>query len=383
MPDLTLSAAMDSFLSEEDPANVFLPLAGGTMDSGADINFANASRLREGLTDAGNGGAGGIAMVCSLDYEFKWEAGRLYVMGQDGFTIRVEMFGFTAVPTATDDDTKGYIVGSRRILDSGVSYTCTDSTTDAAVWQLDSINLVSGQGIYWSDVGENAYLEATGDSMGVGNVDEFYINAPFSANEGINVAEGYGINVDYIYDGGVPLNYLSMVDGEIGQYSGISTPSINWVNRTLHDAAGTESASFGNSNFQISAADGLVVTNGLRELTSTLIIDLTNRQLIDSSGAIALDWSSYLSTSMQFATTSYIDASLGYVSSGYAPAALPYGAIFSPTAVASLPATPAEGTVCYVNDADTPAIGSAVVDGSTDKCLVCYNGTDWIVTSLL
>jgi len=114
-----------------------LPLAGGTMDDGADIIFHNGSKLREGTTDAGLGGNKGIAQVCSIDYELKWEAGRLYVMGQDGFTIRVEQYGFSAVPTATDDATKGYVVGSRRILDNGDAYTCTDSTTDAAVWSLE------------------------------------------------------------------------------------------------------------------------------------------------------------------------------------------------------------------------------------------------------
>jgi hypothetical protein len=114
------------------------------MDAGADINFANASRLREGLTDAGNGGAGGVALVCSLDYEFKWEAGRLYVMGQDGFTIRVEQYGFSTAPTATDDDTKGYVVGSRRILDDGTIYLCTDATEDAAVWLVTSIKIEGG-----------------------------------------------------------------------------------------------------------------------------------------------------------------------------------------------------------------------------------------------
>ena len=113
-----------------------LPLAGGTMDDGADIVFYNGSKLREGTTNAGLGGNKGIAQVCSIDYELKWEAGRLYVMGQDGFTIRVEQYGFSSVPTATDDDTKGYIVGSRRILDNGNAYTCTDSTVDAALWSL-------------------------------------------------------------------------------------------------------------------------------------------------------------------------------------------------------------------------------------------------------
>ena len=115
----------------------FLPLAGGTMDAGADIAFANGSKLREGTTNAGLGGNGGIAQICSIDYELKWEAGRLYVMGQDGFTIRVEQYGFNVAPTATDDATKGYIVGSRRILDDGVAYTCTDSTEDAAVWRRE------------------------------------------------------------------------------------------------------------------------------------------------------------------------------------------------------------------------------------------------------
>jgi hypothetical protein len=114
---------------------IYLPLAGGTMDDDAVITFDNGSRLKEGTTNAGANG--GIAQVCSIDYELKWEAGRLFVMQQDGFTIRVEQYGFTAVPTATDDDTKGYIVGSRRILDSGVAYICTDNTTDAAVWRLD------------------------------------------------------------------------------------------------------------------------------------------------------------------------------------------------------------------------------------------------------
>jgi hypothetical protein len=145
MSDLILSSAMDAFLAEttdEDQKSTILsgigalPVAGGTMESGAAINFANGSRLREGLTDAGNGGANGVALVCSLDYEFKWEAGRLYVMEQDGFTIRVEQYGFNNIPSTADDETKGYVVGSRRILDDGSTYVCTDSTEEAAVWVL-------------------------------------------------------------------------------------------------------------------------------------------------------------------------------------------------------------------------------------------------------
>jgi hypothetical protein len=145
--DLTAAESL-ALIGAATPASVSAQIAAGfTLVPEATINFANSSRLREGLTDAGNGGAGGIALVCSLDYEFKWEAGRLYVMGQDGFTIRVEQYGLSAVPTATDDDTKGYVVGSRRILDNGLIYLCTDATEDAAVWVDVTAIKIEGGGI--------------------------------------------------------------------------------------------------------------------------------------------------------------------------------------------------------------------------------------------
>lgn len=116
-----------------------LPLAGGTMGEDAVITFANNSRLKEGTTDAGLGGAGGIAMVCSLDYEMKWEAGRLYIMEQDGFTIRVELFSTT--PDINDDASKGYSVNSIRITTSGISYKCIDANLGGAIWEIVDINI--------------------------------------------------------------------------------------------------------------------------------------------------------------------------------------------------------------------------------------------------
>jgi nitrogen fixation protein len=112
-----------------------------SISDGDEITFDNGSRIRKGLTDSGNGGAKGVALVCSLDYELKWEAGRQYVMQQDGFTIREVSHNFTIVPTATDDDTKGFVIGSRWILDNGDVYECTDATEDDAVWELTTIDL--------------------------------------------------------------------------------------------------------------------------------------------------------------------------------------------------------------------------------------------------
>jgi hypothetical protein len=110
------------------------------------VLFDNTSTLRKGTIDAGYGGAKGIAQICSVGYELKWEAGRLYVMGDGGTTIREVSHNFTTTPSATDDNTKGFIVGSRWILDNGDLYVCTDVTTATAVWTLQTIDAVPTDG---------------------------------------------------------------------------------------------------------------------------------------------------------------------------------------------------------------------------------------------
>jgi len=106
--------------------------------AGSGILLDNTSRLREGTIDAGFGGSKGIAQICAVGYELKWEAGRLYVMDGNGLLIRHSLYNFTTVPSVNEDDTKGYYVGSLWSLDDGSIYTCIDSTTGAAVWNLNS-----------------------------------------------------------------------------------------------------------------------------------------------------------------------------------------------------------------------------------------------------
>jgi hypothetical protein len=140
------------------------------ISDGDEISFDNGSRIRKGLTDAGNGGAKGVALVCSLDYELKWEAGRLYVMQQDGFTIREVSNNFTITPAATDDISKGFIVGSRWILDDGDLYICTDNTSTAAVWELQVIGTQNLQNV--TDLGStttNAINVQLGDDYSIVN----------------------------------------------------------------------------------------------------------------------------------------------------------------------------------------------------------------------
>jgi len=106
--------------------------------TGAGILLDNTSRLREGTIDAGFGGSKGIAQICAVGYELKWEAGRLYVMDGNGLLIRHSLYNFTTVPSVNEDDTKGYYAGSLWTLDDGTIYICSDSTTGAAVWYLNS-----------------------------------------------------------------------------------------------------------------------------------------------------------------------------------------------------------------------------------------------------
>lgn len=107
--------------------------------TGAGLVFNNGAKVKEGVTNGSLGGYNGVALVCSIDYELKWEAGRLYVMQQDGFTIREVSHQFNNAPTIYDDITKGYVVGSRWLLDDGTLYVCTDNTDDTAVWELQVI----------------------------------------------------------------------------------------------------------------------------------------------------------------------------------------------------------------------------------------------------
>jgi hypothetical protein len=120
--------------------------ASGANDINFDINqgiyFANTSRLREGKIDAGLGGAKGIAQICAVGYELKWEAGRLYVMDGTGDKIRWSLYNFDIAPDVNDDSTKGYYVGSRWTLDDGTVYVCSDVTTGAAVWAIQKYNFI-------------------------------------------------------------------------------------------------------------------------------------------------------------------------------------------------------------------------------------------------
>ena len=149
-------------------------------DAGQGILFANSSRLTEGTIDAGLGGSKGIAQICALGYELKWEGGVLYVMDNVGTIIRWSLYNFTTTPTVNDDDTKGYAVGSRWTLDDGSVYLCSDASTGAAVWTLQTSSvptlaqvLASGNtanNLDIIDIDKLDFNTATSDTVGAGQM---------------------------------------------------------------------------------------------------------------------------------------------------------------------------------------------------------------------
>ena len=67
----------------------YLPLSGGNM-SGAIFfgEYSYSPRITQGLYDASRGGLSGISLVCSLDYDFNWQAGWITALEQDRLTPR-------------------------------------------------------------------------------------------------------------------------------------------------------------------------------------------------------------------------------------------------------------------------------------------------------
>ncbi len=66
----------------------FLPLAGGTMTGNIVFDETGGQFIGKGLVDTERGGSYGISLVCSVGYQFNWQAGWVLATEQDGTTPR-------------------------------------------------------------------------------------------------------------------------------------------------------------------------------------------------------------------------------------------------------------------------------------------------------
>ena len=259
-------------------------LVEGNITDGTDISISdgdkivldNGANLKKGTTDAGLGGTKGIALRCAVDYELKWEAGRLYVMGGDGFTIREVSHNFTTTPTATDDDTKGFVIDSRWILDNGDVYVCTDDTTGAAVWEL--VN--TGTTPTLQQVTDNGNNETTNDVI-------------VKDSESKLSLRPRSINFDDLDDeGGTVLKFeqtsvvnqeviIRGLSGTMALLSDITTPTLQEV--TDEGAITTNTITIGSlaDNYSIISPDTIGTVNAIDALHETYAY-------LDNSGSLNL-----------------------------------------------------------------------------------------------
>ena len=167
----------------------YLPLAGGTMTG--DIIFGTAGQyIGEGNFDTERGGVNGLSLVCSVGYEFNWQAGwlttteqnsatprPLYLDGEAGTSLRVWQSSVNSGATLTVDD---LIFGTTVV---------EDSETWANV-------IFNNNGVTWSDweFGTKSYYQPLGFQLfGLGTNNPINIIGGFSSeNPYISLQPDYG-----------------------------------------------------------------------------------------------------------------------------------------------------------------------------------------------
>jgi nitrogen fixation protein len=184
------------------------------ISDGDKIVLDNGANLKKGTTDAGLGGTKGIALRCAVDYELKWEAGRLYVMGGDGFTIREVSHNFTTIPTENDDDSKGFVVGSRWILDNGEVYLCGDATTGFAVWEI-------------VNTGTTPTLQDV-TSLGNETTNDIIVGVPGDSStiSPSSIGVQSGLDSSYMLPGGIYAQFFNTAGDGQNEYVGITYQQI-------------------------------------------------------------------------------------------------------------------------------------------------------------
>lgn len=183
-------------------------------DTGVGILLDNGSRLREGTTNANLGGYNGIAQICSASYELKWEAGRLYYMEQNGFTIREVTHNFTFTPAITDDASKGFVIGSRWSLDNGDVYVCSDATNGAAVWALQAaggVTSVTGSAPLSSSGGATPDISITQSDA---STDGYLSSTDWNTFDG-KFDVPTGTNADYLDGTGTPTTFPTIPAAQV------------------------------------------------------------------------------------------------------------------------------------------------------------------------
>ena len=122
----------------------FLPLSGGNMSGAIAFGpYSYSQRIDGGLYDASRGGLSGISLVCSVDYDFNWQAGWITALEQDRLTPRPLYIDSGAGTTAKVWDGSS----NTGVIISHTGITFADGTTQTTASAFDSTKLPLSGGV--------------------------------------------------------------------------------------------------------------------------------------------------------------------------------------------------------------------------------------------
>ena len=108
-------------------AGNYLPLSGGTMTGPISFSYPYGSKLDQGIYDSSRGGLSGISLVCSVNYDFNWQAGWITALEQDRLTPRPLYIDSGAGTSLRVWDGRNYPTSGIEISHSQITF--ADNTT--------------------------------------------------------------------------------------------------------------------------------------------------------------------------------------------------------------------------------------------------------------
>ena len=205
----------------------YLPLAGGTMTGAIIFDGTSGQYISKGNFDSGRGGNYGISLVCSIGYEFNWQAGwltttqqgnttprPLYLDSLAGTTLRawnsstdtgteVSHTGIT-FGDATVQGSAAFVPGSGNLDMTGYDVTNANFNSSAGQVSAQNVTLSSGGSITFGDSTVQTTASTVGEAPQNGQmyarVDGIWLPIPGTPTYTL-IATGYTSIAGWIFSG--------------------------------------------------------------------------------------------------------------------------------------------------------------------------------------